>query len=128
MRYKQKLRGAVAAVLLLGATACASGQGPTPLSTVLAVESTLSGANKTFLVYEKLAPCTGTNGPLCADPAVVVQGKTASRQAYNAVVAAQTAVKADPKASSKATSAVLLDMQASMSAFTAFTATLPATK
>jgi hypothetical protein len=69
------------------------------------MESSLTAAETIATAYVRLPSCTGTNGPLCAQPSVVAQIKTADAQAYALVKAAAQAAD-DPSAVSAAQAAV----------------------
>lgn len=116
---------AAVAVSLLAVAGCAAGSGPTPLATVVAEQKALTEANTVALVYLRLPACTGTNGPVCSTPPVSASVKKASKAAYDAVVAAQAAIDADPGASKSATSASLAVSLAAMTAYLSLTGALP---
>jgi hypothetical protein len=90
--------------LALALTAC-SGAASNPAGDVAAIESSLTAAETIATAYVRLPACTGTNGPLCAQPSVVAQIKTADAQAYTLVKAAEQAAD-DPSAVSAALAAV----------------------
>lgn len=85
-------------------TAC-SGAGSNPAGDVAVLESSLTAAETIATAYVRLPTCTATNGPLCAQPSVVAQIKTADAQAYTLVKAAEQAAD-DPSAVSAAQAAV----------------------
>jgi hypothetical protein len=92
------------APLSLALTAC-SGAGGNPAGDVAALEASLTAAETIATAYVRLPACTGTNGPLCAQPPVVAQIKTADAQAYTLVKAAEQAAD-DPSALSAAEAGV----------------------
>jgi hypothetical protein len=85
-------------------TAC-SGTVSNPAGNVAAMESSLTAAETIAMAYVRLPACTGKNGPLCADPNVVAQIKTADAQAYTLVKAAEQAAD-NPSAVTAAQAAV----------------------
>jgi len=93
---------ALAVPLCLGAC---SGSGSNASGDVAALEASLTAAESLATAYVQLPGCTGTNGPLCADSAIVSQIKAADNQAYSLVKAAEQAA-GDPSALSAAQTAV----------------------
>lgn len=90
--------------LVFALTAC-SGAASDPAANVAAMESSLTIAETIATAYIQLPACTGKNGPLCADPNVVAQIKTADAQAYTLVKAAEQAAD-DASAVSAAQAAI----------------------
>jgi hypothetical protein len=82
-----------------------SGAGSNPAADVAALEAGLTAAESLATVYVRLPTCTGTNGLLCSDSALVAQIKTADMQAYTLVKAAEVAA-GDPSALAAAEAAV----------------------
>ncbi len=111
--------GAGLALCLLLGGCPAGGKGPTPLATVLSLESGLTAAEHAALVYTSLPPCSGSAATLCAAPATVTAIKAADNKAYAAVTTAQTAVDADPQGAQTATQAAVNDATAALAALKA---------
>jgi pyrimidine deaminase RibD-like protein len=87
-------------VLSLGACA-----GSSPAADVAALEAGLTAAEGAATAYITLAPCTGTDGPLCSTASIVAQIKAADIQAYALVKAAEAAA-GDPTSVATAQAAV----------------------
>ncbi len=104
---------ALVAPLIL--SACSSA-GSSSSSDVAALEATLTAAEDLGAAYIRLPHCTGTNGPLCSDSAIVAHIKTSDAQAYALVKAAEQ-VSGDPSA--------LAAAEAAVTALTVITNTLP---
>jgi hypothetical protein len=118
----------LAAGLAMGVLLCscaAGGSGPTPLATVLSLESGLTAAEHAALVYTSLPACSAAGPALCAVPATVLAIKAADTKAYNLVTAAQTAVDADPKAAQTATQTAVSDATTALAALQAITPPAP---
>lgn len=64
---------------LLTLVGCAAN---TMSATIAAMESGLTAADDAALDYLQLPVCTGTNGPLCGDPTIRANIKTAAGKAY----------------------------------------------
>lgn len=81
--------------ILAAALACL-GACTSPSSTlqndIAAVEVALTAAETAATAYVKLPACTGANAPVCADPKIVAQIKSADTQAYDAVQIAKAAL------------------------------------
>jgi hypothetical protein len=95
---------------------CSAGTGPTPKASVMATEVSLTAADRLAMNYLALPRCTLATPPsICSRPETVVAIKLAGQKAYDAVVAAQTAV--DAGSSATATSAANADATAAVAAF-----------
>lgn len=63
-------------------------------SSVAALESGLTAADILALQYADKPLCTGSNGPVCADPAIKAEIKKAAGIAYTAVKTAEASAAA----------------------------------
>jgi hypothetical protein len=95
--------------------ACSAGTGPTPKSSVMATEVSLTAADRLAMNYLALPRCSLTSAALCSKPATVTAIKAAGQKAYDAVVAAQAAV--DAGSSATASDAATADATAAVAAF-----------
>lgn len=95
----------LAPLATLPALGACSSTASNPQDDVVALEAGLTAAESVAIAYIQLPACTGTNGPLCANPTVVAQIKQADSQAYTLVKAAEQAAD-DPSAVSAAEAAI----------------------
>ncbi len=78
-------------------------------SDVSTLETSLTAAENLGLAYAALPNCTGSNGPVCSDPAVIADIKTADNAAYAALTALQngTGTEAELQAAIAALTALI---------------------
>jgi hypothetical protein len=75
------------------------------------------------VAYKRLAPCTGTNAPLCSKPAVVAQLQKADTVAAAALDSAESVVRT-PGFGANIVSSAVQAATAAVGAFVSITATL----
>ena len=85
----------ILAALALGAlAACNTMPGQTPAATLAKATNAYNAAAQVVVAYKGLAPCGSPLATqLCSDPTVVLKLKAGDQVAYDALVAAEKAVK-----------------------------------
>lgn len=112
--------------LAVGAlAACSIAPAPkSPAQAVYETEAALGAAETAAIHYTSLPHCGAGVAGLCSDPAIIAKVKSAADKAAAAVMAAQTAVRADPQAAKSGTQSAVDEAASAASALAALLTTI----